>query len=117
MSATFDPFVKLLPSGAKILDLGCGSGRDSLAFQKRGFNVLAVDGAEEMVKHTLSLGVPAQQMWIEDIAFMNEFDAIWCCASLVHVKKERLPDVFNRIQQALKPTGIALVSFKKGRGE
>jgi len=111
------PFVALLKPDAKILDAGCGSGRDSLLFQKMGFQVLAIDGAEEMVKHVSSLGIPAQKKLFEEISFENEFDAIWCCASLVHVKKENLPDVIARLERSLKPNGVLLVSFKMGHGE
>ena len=44
MSATQEKFLALLPKGAHILDLGCGSGRDSLFFLQQGFQVTAVDG-------------------------------------------------------------------------
>jgi SAM-dependent methyltransferase len=117
VSNIFYPFVALLPPHAKVLDLGCGSGRDSLAFLRFGFDVLAIDGSEEMVKYVHSLGIPVRQMFFEDIDFDNEFDAIWCCASLLHVKKEALPDVLLRIEKALKPGGYGFVSFKKGKGE
>lgn len=43
-------FANMLPEGGRILDLGCGSGRDSLAFLKAGLAVDAVDGSAEMVK-------------------------------------------------------------------
>lgn len=111
------PFVALLKPGSKILDAGCGSGRDSLFFQKMGFQVLAIDGAEEMVKHASSLGIPAQKKLFEEISFENEFDAIWCCASLVHVKKENLSNVIARLERSLKPNGFLFVSFKMGQRE
>ena len=49
-SALQKTFADMLPEGGRILDLGCGSGRDSLAFLKAGLSVDAVDGSAEMVK-------------------------------------------------------------------
>ena len=50
MTNTYKPFLKLVPKGGKILDLGCGSGRDSMNFMKLGYEVTAVDGAKELAK-------------------------------------------------------------------
>ena len=110
-------FVALLKPGSRVLDLGCGSGRDSVAFRKLGFEVLAIDGADEFVRHVSSLQIPAQKMLMEELFFENEFDAIWCCASLVHVNKNNLPDVIRRIKKALKSRGLCFFSFKMGEGE
>lgn len=117
VSKIFYPFVALLPAGAKVLDLGCGSGRDSLAFRRLGFDVLAVDGSEEMVNYVASQGISTKCMFFEELDFENAFDAVWCCASLLHVQKAALPDVLSRIKKALKSGGIAFVSFKMGKGE
>ena len=43
-------FLSYLPSGAFILDFGCGSGRDTKYFLKRNYNVTAIDGSEEICK-------------------------------------------------------------------
>lgn len=48
-------FARMLPEGGRILDLGCGSGRDSLAFVNSGSVVDAVDGSEAMVKAAFEL--------------------------------------------------------------
>lgn len=48
-------FANMLPEGGRILDLGCGRGRDSLAFLKAGSAVDAVDGSAEMIKATSEL--------------------------------------------------------------
>lgn len=45
-----DRFLKYLPAAGHILDFGCGSGRDTKAFLKKGFLVTAVDGSKEMCK-------------------------------------------------------------------
>ena len=52
MSACYQMFEKCLQPGAKILDLGCGSGRDSKYFLSRGYDVTSVDGSEEICKYS-----------------------------------------------------------------
>ena len=56
-------------------------------------------------------------MSIEDIEYNNEFDAIWACASLLHLKSNQLVDVFNKCYRALKNNGVMYVSFKYGTFE
>lgn len=88
MSETCNKFLKHVAPGGKILDAGCGSGRDSLYFIKRGYEVVSFDASEEMVR--LSGELTGQQtllMKFEDIDFKDEFDGIWACASLLHVPK------------------------------
>ena len=48
MEEQLERFMKLLPENAEVLDLGCGSGRDTLFFEEEGFSVTAMDGSEKM---------------------------------------------------------------------
>ena len=48
MSERYVSFLSRLKDGGHILDLGCGAGRDSAQFLKRGYQVTAVDGSEEL---------------------------------------------------------------------
>lgn len=48
MEKILDKFIHYLPDNAVVLDLGCGSGRDSLYFIERGFDVTALDGSEKL---------------------------------------------------------------------
>jgi len=118
MSETCDKFLKYIAPGGKILDAGCGSGRDSLYFIKHGYKVVSIDASEEMVR--LSSKLTGQQtllMKFEDIDFKDEFDGIWACASLLHVPKMEIKGVMTRLAQALKENGIFYGSFKYGEGE
>jgi SAM-dependent methyltransferase len=118
MSETCDKFLKYIAPGGKILDAGCGSGRDSLYFIKHGYKVMSIDASEEMVR--LSSKLTGQQtllMKFEDIDFKDEFDGIWACASLLHVPKMEIKGVMTRLAQALKENGIFYGSFKYGEGE
>lgn len=117
MTPVRERFLHYLPPLAQILDVGCGSGRDSFAFISQGHTVLAIDASEAMVKATSALGITAELMCVEEIPYVSRFDGIWCSASLLHVSKADLPSVLQRLETALKPGGIVFMSFKKGQGE
>lgn len=111
-------FLRYLPVGSRILDAGCGSGRDSRVFQQLGYDVVAMDASGEMVAHVRrTLDIPAFQLRHQDVAFREEFDGVWSCASLLHVPHAELPGVLRRYRQALVPNGVLFASFKHGEGE
>ncbi|HKN05134.1 MAG TPA: class I SAM-dependent methyltransferase [Buttiauxella sp.] len=118
MSSLYESFTRYLPPGAKVLDAGCGSGRDAKAFQEMGYQVEAFDASSEMValamQHT---GLSVQQMTFADVSAQHEYDGIWCCASLLHVPALELSGVMQKLADALKPGGIWYVSFKYGDSE
>ena len=118
MFEQYQHFLKYLSPGCKLLDLGCGSGRDSAYFSSLGFQVTAVDGSEELCKRVKeNYGIDAICIGFEEISFVAEFDAVWACASLLHVKKADIPNVFRKVAEALKPGGILYASFKYGNEE
>jgi cyclopropane fatty-acyl-phospholipid synthase-like methyltransferase len=118
MSEQYRFFLKHLPQKGRLLDLGCGSGRDSIYFASLGFQVTAVDGSEELCKRLKErYGMDAQQIYFEDLSFREEFDAVWACASLLHVKKADMASVMMKVSQALTPGGIFYASFKYGSQE
>ena len=118
MTITCDKFLKHVILGGKILDAGCGSGRDSIYFMKRGNQVVSFDASEQMVKLSSELtGQNTLLMQFEDIDYQDEFDGVWACASLLHVAKIEIIDVLNKIVRSLKENGILFASFKYGDGE
>ena len=118
MSLWRDKFEAYVSDGSRILDAGCGSGRDSKAFIQHGFSVVAFDASREMCKAASELiGQEVWQMKFEELSFDEEFDGIWACASLLHVSYEELPGVMKKLKKALKPKGVIYVSFKYGDGK
>ena len=115
MQDHYKKFLKYVPNQGRILDAGCGVGRDSRFFLSRGYEVLPFDGSLEMVKLTSNLiGKDALHMFFQDINFLNEFNAIWANASLLHVPYEDLKEVIKGFHKALLPSGILCASFKYG---
>jgi hypoxanthine-DNA glycosylase len=99
----------------KILDLGCGSGRDSKIFIEKGYEVTSIDGSKELCKIASKyIDNPVECMLFNEISYDNEFDGIWACSSLLHVPITELPCLFKKISKSLKVNGYFYFSFKYG---
>ena len=117
MSLWRDKFEKYVISGGRILDAGCGSGRDSKAFIQHGYSVVAFDASKEMCRMASEfIGQEVWQMKFDEISFNEEFDGIWACASLLHVSGEKMTKTLENLHKALIKSGIIYVSFKYGDG-
>ena len=118
MSQAYNRFLVYLPAGAGILDAGCGSGRDSLCFMKKGYAVTMLDASEGMCKSAEELtGRKALCMPFADIVFADQFDGIWACASLLHVSETELEYILVRFHRALRDGGVLYASWKYGEAE
>ena len=118
MESLYQPFLAELPEGARILDVGCGSGRDTLAFKNKGYQVDAIDYSEELVKKASRLtGIPIKLKSFYEVDDYEAYDGIWACASLLHCERTRLKEVIGKLVSALKPNGVLYMSFKYGNGD
>lgn len=115
MESLYQPFLVFLPESAKILDVGCGTGRDTLAFKNKGYHVDAIDYSEELVKKATEItGIQVRYQNFYDLSEVAVYDGIWACASLLHCQRHRLAEVLQRLLRALKPGGVIYMSFKYG---
>ncbi|NCC76998.1 MAG: class I SAM-dependent methyltransferase [Clostridia bacterium] len=115
MSEARDRFLDLLQPGTLILDLGCGSGRDSKAFLEQGYQVEAIDGSQELCAAASRLtDLAVRHLTFDQLQEIEKYDGIWACASLLHVPKSEMPSILVRIKAALKPHGIVYISVKEG---
>ena len=111
-------FLKYLKPGAYILDFGCGSGRDAKAFSEAGYHIDAIDGSEELCRIASgNTGLLVKCMCFQDLNTKEKYDGIWACASLLHLPRRELADVFVKMETALKTGGYLYVSFKYGNFE
>ncbi|MEJ7777632.1 MAG: class I SAM-dependent methyltransferase [Sphingomicrobium sp.] len=111
-------FLDRLASGARILELGCGGGRDCEAMLARGYRVDPTDGVEAMArKAEQRIGVPVRVMRFDELAAKEEYDAVWASASLLHVPRPALPSVLATVHRALKRGGLHYASYKAGGTE
>ena len=111
-------FTALVTPGGRILDAGCGSGRDTLALAKQGFRVTPIEASPRLAAlasaHT---GLAVEVMTFDEIAWQRQFDGVWACASLLHVPRAELASAVRRLRDALLPGGIVWMSFKYGAQE
>ncbi len=111
-------FADYLIDNAYVLDLGCGTGRDSLYFKEKGFKVKCIDGSVNMCKiASEALGQEVENKNYFDIDYKDLFDGVFACASLLHLKDEDLKIVLKKIYDSLKFNGIMYASFKYGNDE
>ncbi len=118
-TSLYQKFIPLLPNSAKIIDAGCGSGRDSKYFASLGHKVQAFDASESLVdlaKQYSGIAV-ITATFLEFNSRVAEADAIWACASLLHVSLDELNETFLHLSKFLKPKGVFYCSFKYGDEE
>lgn len=115
---TQDLFLEYLPENGYILDFGCGSGRDTKYFKEKGYKIEAIDGSEELCQIASEYsGIKVECMLFQDLNENDQYDGIWACASILHLSKTEMKDVFKKMIRSLKKNGIIYTSFKYGEFE
>lgn len=113
-----EKFLKHISPQGRILDFGCGSGRDAKYFLLNNYEVDAVDGSEELCKLASEyVRINVKQMLFSDLDMIEEYDGIWACSSILHLSSSELRDVLLKMIKALKNGGIIYSSFKYGEYE
>lgn len=118
MSNIYRRFTKGLIQGGRILDMGCGSGRDAVYFHNRGFKVDAFDASLEMVKLAAqTTGLDIKHDTFQNYATAHSFDGLWACASLLHLPKTAHEEIITKFYKTLNSGGIFYMSFKYGTND
>ena len=118
MTQTYIKFLSYLPKSAHILDFGCGSGRDTRYFLGHSYQMTSIDGSEEICKLASAYtGIQVLQLDFKDFEQINVYDAIWACASILHLPWNELNTIIDKMVQSLKTPGYIYVSFKYGEFE
>ncbi len=115
----YDVFVEYEPRG-RLLDVGCGHGRDTAHFAKRGFEAHGVDRSTGLLAIARQ-AAPRATFTQGDMRHLpyrdRAFDALWVCASLLHVPKAAVPLALRELRRVLAPGGLMYIGVKHGEGE
>ena len=113
-----EKFLSRLPSDARILDFGCGSGRDAKCLKEAGYRVEASDGSETLcILASGYAGIPVKHMLFSELDEEDRYDGIWACSSILHLPFDELGEVLQKMARALKREGVIYTSFKYGTFE
>lgn len=113
-------FASMVKPGGKILDAGCGSGRDANHFASQGFTVTGIDLSDNLLSYAKEHADPNATFFKMDLRAINltiSFDGIWACASLLHLKRDECVTVLRNFQHMLRPGGVLFLLMKEGTGE
>ncbi|MFZ4550199.1 MAG: class I SAM-dependent methyltransferase [Aquabacterium sp.] len=117
LSQLYSQFAARLQPGARVLDLGCGGGRDLRAFKTRGFDCIGVDPSARLAKISAETsGCEVLVSKAQELSFVDAFDGIWACASLLHLPKVEMPATLTRLRNALRSNGVLFLSMQEGHG-
>ncbi|SCG53051.1 class I SAM-dependent methyltransferase [Micromonospora humi] len=108
-------FRNRLAPGARLLEIGAGTGQDGVYFQQEGFAVVATDLSPAMVEHCRAKGIEAHVMDFLHLDFpADSFDAVFAMNCLLHVPNHDLPAVLAAIRTVLRPGGLFFVGVYGG---
>ena len=119
--AAMDRFVEALPAGARVLEIGSGPGRDARALEDAGLSVRRTDVTPAFVRMLRADGYAADLLdpLRDDVADPERdapYDGVWASASLLHVRREDLPTVLERLAGATVGGGVLQLAVKEGDG-
>ena len=118
VSQNVDALLRHIPASAplKILDVGCGPGRDLRTFKALGHEPVGVDGCEQFV--AMARADTGCEVWLQDFLVLDlpegQFDGVFANAALFHIPHQVLPQALRQLHQTLKPGGVLLSSNPRG---
>lgn len=102
----------------RLLEIGAGTGQDSLFFAAQGLDVIATDLSPEMVARCRAKGLDARVVDFLRLEFpAGSFDAVYALNCLLHVPNADLPAVLAVIRGLLRPGGLCFVGVYGGAGD
>jgi 2-polyprenyl-3-methyl-5-hydroxy-6-metoxy-1,4-benzoquinol methylase len=111
---SIDEAITHLPVAAKILDVGCASGKPIAAYLvEKGFDVYGVDISPKLLEYAKKV-IPEKQLFLSDMCDFStdiKFDGIVCWSALFHIHADYHLAVLKKFHSFLKPNGILLITF------
>ena len=121
VSQNRDAMLEHLPGKGpyRILDFGCGPGRDLKALKELGHEAIGLEGGGRFVE--LATEYSGCEVWQQDFLHLNlpphHFDGVFANAALFHVPSQELPRVLKELAATLKPAGVLFSSNPRGENE
>ncbi len=119
LERALEAFTRHLPSGASVLDLGCGPGRDVALLRERGLRVLGLDRSMGMLREAqrrVGGALVCADMRTLPLGDAS-LDGVWMCAALLHLPRAEAPIALAEVHRVLRPGGVLYVSVQRGEGE
>jgi ubiquinone/menaquinone biosynthesis C-methylase UbiE len=119
VAASARRFLELTSHQARILDLGCGAGRDMAWFEAQGTAVVGLDLSRLMLDQARRcVHGPLLQMDMCNLGLpAGCVQGVWCNATLLHLPKDEAPEALAEMQRITAPGGILFLSVQEGEGE
>ena len=112
-------FISLIPSEGKILDLGCGGGRDVQYFADFKLEAVGIDASIKLIDEAKKrVNGNFEVMDMRNLTFKDEeFNGVWAQDAISYVTKEDVINVLKHISRILKKEGVFFISVRKGSDE
>lgn len=115
----FTLYKRYLPQG-KVLEVGCGGGRDAEVLMSLGFDYIGTDISEGLLKVAIKT-VPSLKFLKQDIYNLEfpkgSLDGFWASAVFLHIPKSKISKALKSLKKIIKPGGVGFISVKEGVGE
>ncbi|RXJ77072.1 methyltransferase [Arcobacter sp. F155] len=114
--------LKTFDINSKLLEIGCGSGRDTLFMIKSNYNVIAIDGSKNMIEEAKKIHPELKERLFHkilpnDLEFDNKFDGIYSISTLMHLSKDALRKTLSKVYNLLNQNGKFLMSVSLFRDD
>lgn len=109
-------YYKRMIKGRKVIDLGCGAGRDAAVFIQNGFDYTGIDASAGMLnvaRERVPEGTFLQMDFGKTPFKEGEFDGFWAAASFLHVPKKEVAEVLQVAKRIIKNGGVGFISVKE----
>ena len=107
---------------SKLLEIGCGSGRDASFMTRNDFNIIAIDGSKNMIEEAKKIHPELSNKLFyktlaNDLEFNQTFDGIYSIATLMHLSENDLKNTLSKIYNLLNQNSKFLLSVSLFRDD